>query len=98
LLTAKDLQPLLDAVEYNPEKIVFPIIDSKPSSPTIFPGSFKEELLKLQGDTGGRVIRDANKELWYTIHPENPESFADIDTAEDYLSVILRVVAESTSR
>jgi molybdenum cofactor cytidylyltransferase len=84
LLTAKDLEPLLDAVNTNPEKIVFPIINSKPHSPTIFPIIFKEDLLKLRGDNGGRIIRDANKELWYPIHPENPNNFTDIDNPEDY--------------
>jgi molybdenum cofactor cytidylyltransferase len=84
LLTAKDLQPLLDAANTNPEKIIFPIIDSKPSSPTIFPSAFKEELNKLLGDNGGRVIRDVNKDLWYTHQPANPGNFADIDSMEDY--------------
>jgi len=84
LLTSNDLIPFLDAASANPEKIIFPIIDSKPSSPTLFPGIFKNELIKLCGDNGGRVLRDANKELWYTIHPANPENFTDIDSAEDY--------------
>jgi len=84
LLTTNDLQPLLDAVDKNPEKIIFPVIYLKPSSPTIFPSVFKEQLKKLCGDNGGRVIREAHRDLWYTIQPVNPNNFSDIDSAQDY--------------
>jgi molybdenum cofactor cytidylyltransferase len=87
LLTAKDLQPLFDAVNSNPKKIIFPAIDSQPYSPTMFPGSFKDELLKLRGDNGGRKIRDAGKEHWHPIQPENPSNFTDIDRPEDYANL-----------
>jgi molybdenum cofactor cytidylyltransferase len=86
-LTAKDLQPLLDAATTNPESIILPIIDSKPCTPTIFPSTFREKLKKLHGDNGGRIIRDANKKLWYTIQPANQENFTDIDNADEYINL-----------
>jgi molybdenum cofactor cytidylyltransferase len=88
LLTRDDIIPLLDAVEMNPERIIFPVIDSKPSSPTLFPSSFREKLLSLCGDYGGRVIRDANKDLWCPIHPASPGIFKDIDNTEDYNKLV----------
>ena len=84
LLTLEDLIPILNAANMNPEKIVFPLIDSKPNSPTLFPSSFKDKLINLRGDIGGKVIRDAHRELWHTVQPENPENFTDIDNVEDY--------------
>jgi len=84
LLTVADLIPLLEASDANPDKIVFPVIDSKPCSPTIFPGRFRTELLNLSGDTGGRAIRDANTVAWHAVVPERPDNFIDIDSAEDY--------------
>ena len=87
LLTKKDLIPLLDAVKTKPGKIIFPIVDSEPNSPSLFPSTFKDELIKLNGDKGGRVIREANKDLWYTIHPENPENFTDIDNEAQYINL-----------
>jgi molybdenum cofactor cytidylyltransferase len=87
LLASKDIQPLLDASVDNPEKIIFPIIDSNPTSPTLFPGSFREKLQKLCGDKGGRVLRDANKEVWHPVYPENPERFIDIDCKLDYIKL-----------
>jgi len=83
-LTSKDLLPLLEAIKANPNKIIYPSIDSKPCSPTVFPGRFRMELLSLTGDTGGRVIREANKENCFPIDPEFPMNFADIDCAEEY--------------
>jgi len=83
-LTITDILPLLEAVKKNPDSIIYPEIDSKPVSPTVFPASFRCDLLALAGDTGGRTIRDANSELCYMIEPEHPDNFIDIDTAEDF--------------
>ena len=94
-LTKADIVPLLDAAQNNPDKIIYPVIDSIPCSPTILPESFREELLKLydlsqhhKNDTGGRIIRDANKHLNLPIEPANPANFIDIDSIEDYKNLI----------
>jgi len=83
-LSLADVMPLITAAEEFPDKIIFPVIDSKPSSPTVFPAGFRQELLKLSGDEGGRIVRDAYPKKRYTIKPENPMNFIDIDTAEDF--------------
>lgn len=83
-LKLEDLMPLLEAAESNADKIVFPVIDGKPSSPALFPRRFRSELLNLSGDTGGRIVRDANPEMCFVIEPENPKNFMDIDSVEDY--------------
>jgi len=83
LLTKADIVPLLEAANANREKIVFPVINSKPSSPTIFPVRFKSELLCLQGDSGGREIRDSNCESCFEVITQNPMNFKDFDTVED---------------
>jgi len=90
LLTVADLIPLLESSEANPDKIIFPVIDHKPCSPTIFPGRFKTELLGLSGDTGGRAVRDANSDVWHKVKPERPENFFDIDSAGDYRALSVR--------
>jgi len=84
LLTVADLMPLLEASKANPDKIVFPVIKSRPCSPTIFPGRFRTELLDLSGDSGGRAIRDANPGAWLAVEPKRSENFLDIDSVEDY--------------
>ena len=91
-LKVSDLMPLLEAADKNPDKIIHPIVDSKPCSPTLFPGVFKKDLLSLQttltesqNDRGGRTIRDANKHLCIAVEPECPENYIDIDNVEDFI-------------
>ena len=83
-LTTADLLPMLDTALLNTGKIIFPLIDSKPNSPTIFPASFRSELLDLTGDNGGRIVRDANIKSSLSVKPECPENFIDIDRKEEY--------------
>ena len=94
-LEKTDIMPILEAAKNNPDKIVYPVIDSTPVSPAIFPGSFRRELLELysssqekQNDIGGRSIRDANKQINLRLEPENPANFIDIDTVDDYRNLI----------
>ena len=94
-LTKMDIMPLLEAAQNNPDKIIYPVIDSIPCSPTMFPEIFREELLKLydlsqnqKNDTGGRRIRDANKNLNLPIEPANPANFIDIDNVDEYENLI----------
>jgi len=89
MLKVNDIMPLIDAVKSNPDKIIYPVIDSKPSSPTLFPAKYRLELLSLTGDSGGRSIRDKYKMDAFEIEPESPGNFIDIDTIEDYETVDL---------
>ena len=79
-----DIIPLLEAAKLHPDKIIFPVIDLKPNSPTVFPNQFRSELLDLSGDTGGREIRKTNQDKCFSVEPECPENFKDIDIMEEY--------------
>jgi len=83
-LTSFVLLPLLSAAEANPEMIIFPAINGKPCSPTLFPSFFRKKLLALSGDKGGRELRNAFPEMCYAVEPEFPEFFLDIDSKENY--------------
>ena len=83
-LTLADILPLIESALANQSKIVFPIIDSKPTSPAIFPESYRLELLNLSGDSGGRIVRDAHPELCLAVTPALPVNFEDIDNKGDY--------------
>jgi len=83
-LTVDDLLPLLKASQTNPDRIVYPFIDSKPCSPTIFPEKYRRDLLSLSGDNGGRTIRDGYKDNTTEINPKHPENFVDIDVKSEY--------------
>jgi len=83
-LTVNDVYLLLKIAKANPDKIVFPMINEKPCSPTIFPKSFRKQLLNLSGNNGGSVVRDANEEHIVGAVPENLINFKDVDSMEDY--------------
>jgi len=86
-LTAGAIIPLLELAKKNVSKIIFPNINGNPCSPTLFPAAFREELLALSGDIGGRAVRDANPESCCAFKPEHPELFIDIDNANDYIAL-----------
>ena len=86
-LSSEALLSMIDKAKRNPDKIIYPLVEGKPCMPALFPASFREELLSLTGDTGGRVVRLAHPEACLAFDAENPEEYMDIDTEEDYKSL-----------
>ncbi len=67
--------------------ITIPRVEKERFSPVFFPEDKKIELLKLEGDTGGReVIRNASLISFVDFY--NSMEFLDIDTPEEYENVI----------
>ena len=93
LLTPACLQPLFELAAENTDKIIFPSAHGKPCTPAIFPARFRENLMNLTGDTGGRAIREAYPEACLTFEVENPNDFIDIDNEDDYLSLLRGMAA-----
>ena len=89
-LTESDISQLLEAAADNPDKIVYPVINGQPGSPTIFPRKFRSELLALNGDTGGSVVRSENKDNCFGVEVKNVQNFTDIDTMGDFNDFVLR--------
>lgn len=72
-------------------RITIPIVRGKRCSPVIFPNKYKEELLSLSGDVGGREIIKKEKNLNF-IEFFDKKQFMDIDTEEDFknLKAVIR--------
>jgi len=87
MLTLKDITSLLDAASENVDKIIYPIVNNQPCSPTIFPAKFRNKLLSLTGDTGGNIIRKEYIKDCLGVNVLNTLNFMDINTMEDYSSV-----------
>ena len=83
-LTRKGLLELFKLAEENPDKIIYPSVNGNPSTPVMFPARFRNDLLALRGDTGGRALREAFSFDCISFKAENPDDFADIDFIEDY--------------
>ena len=81
-LTSDTIKKILK--NFNPEKITIPEYNGKRSLPVIFGENFKEELLKLEGDTGGKTVISNHPDKIRTVEIENSDEGKDIDTKEDY--------------
>lgn len=81
-LTSDTIKKILK--NFNPEKITIPEYNGKRSLPVIFGENFKEELLKLEGDTGGKTVISNHQDKIRIVKIENPDEGKDIDTKEDY--------------
>lgn len=83
LLTVEIIQEILAKAAI--DKIVFPLKeDGQPSSPTFFGGNFREELLSVTGEYGGRQIREKYPESCLSFNPKDSKQLIDIDTPEKY--------------
>ena len=85
-------QPFMDTelinkliVEYksSAKDILVPYYNSKRGMPSIFGKEYRDELLKLQGDKGGRVLMEKYSEDIEEIHFQDEKLGKDIDTPED---------------
>lgn len=81
-LTSDTIKKILK--NFNLEKITIPEYNGKRSLPVIFGENFKEELLKLEGDTGGKTVISNHPDKIRTVEIENSDEGKDIDTKEDY--------------
>lgn len=66
------------------DRIVVPTYEGERGHPVFFGRSFRDELLSLRGDTGGRRIIDAHPDAVDLIETSDPGTVRDINTAEDY--------------
>lgn len=82
-ITSLLIDSLINEYKRDEESIIVPYYDGKRGMPTIFPSSFREELLKIKGDKGGRDIIDKNPFSIRKVYIDNEELGFDIDSLED---------------
>lgn len=70
--------------EIYPSHIIVPVYNEKRGNPVFFPAGFKDELIKLTGDTGGREILMKYADLIRNVEIASPDIFFDIDNVSDY--------------
>lgn len=87
LLKKKTVEKLLETFVMK-KGIVVPRVYGKNKSPVIFSSEFKDELMSLHGDVGGRpVIRNHLDKVTFMNFYSNTEFF-DIDTKDDLEKLI----------
>lgn len=83
-ITTSLINSLIREYKRNKESIVVPYYKGKRGMPTIFPVSFKGELLKISGDKGGRDIIEGNPFLIKKLYIDDEKLGFDIDTLVDF--------------
>lgn len=85
-LNEKTIDKMIDLFNENENYIIMPKGTNETGNPIIFPYKFRERLLNLEGDKGGRKIIDYKKDNIKYVEVLDRE-LIDIDTKEDLLRV-----------
>jgi len=88
LLDEETIRLLAECFEANSGLIIIPVFKGRKGSPVIFPKRFKEELLALSGDTGGREVIKNHPDSVLLVEVKDNSMLLDIDTKEEYLELI----------
>lgn len=79
---------LIHKSKRNRDKIIVPIFRNRKGNPVIFPRNFRLDLLKLEGDVGGRhIIKTHNDEVVF-FEVDKEMFLKDIDNYEEYQEII----------
>ncbi|HGG0417227.1 molybdenum cofactor cytidylyltransferase [Clostridium botulinum] len=90
LLDSYTINLLLNTFTRNNDYIIIPKYKNKVGSPTIFPEKFKNELLDLQGDVGGKTVINNHINEIIFVNLRNGCSLFDIDTPKDYEYILTK--------
>lgn len=67
---------------------VVPMYNGTRGNPVIFKSAFRDKLMNLRGDSGGRVLLKEMKGSILTVSFEDEKAGFDMDTTEEYESII----------
>jgi molybdenum cofactor cytidylyltransferase len=75
---------MLKAFTSGKREIVVPFYKDKQGNPVLFDNYWRDELLELSGDVGGRVLIKAHPERIKRVKVSDESIFLDIDREKDY--------------
>jgi len=84
LINPSILYKMLLAFTPGKKEIVVPFYKDRQGNPVFFDGYWKDELMKLSGDVGGRVLIKAHPERVKRFKIPNESILLDVDREEDY--------------
>lgn len=87
LINPSIIYKMLKAFTPGKREIVVPFYKDKQGNPVLFDNYWKEELMKLSGDVGGRVLIKAHPERIKRVKIPDESIFLDIDREEDYQKI-----------
>ena len=95
-LTMHIINQLLAEYEQYNHSIIVPTMDGNLQNPVIFPPTFREELLSLAGDTGGKKIFASHPQSIRKIPFTDALPFTDMDTLDEYQHLLQQSEQENT--
>jgi molybdenum cofactor cytidylyltransferase len=82
------INKLIEEFEENPDKFIVPVYKGRRGNPVIFPPKYRNELLSLNGDIGGRIILKNHEEDIHFVEIDEEYFLWDIDTEKDYTELL----------
>ena len=83
LLRADSVRRLLDVFGAEPERIVRLAKDGREGNPVLFPAGLCAELMRLEGDCGGRQVIERHRAIVRTVEAGSEDELRDVDVPED---------------
>ncbi len=84
LVSAAEIDLLIDAFKQSGKKIIVPVFEAKRGNPVLFHCQYKEEMMKIQGDKGGRDLLKTNAAEVFAVEMPTDHVLRDIDLPADY--------------
>ena len=85
LITSKIINKLIKSFSSGKREIVVPYFKDKRGNPVLFDICWKDELIAVTGDVGGRVLIKAHPEKVKRVNISDETILFDIDQEKDYL-------------
>lgn len=84
VIDSKVIDKLLEQFRRHDKGIAIPVYQGKRGHPVVFSVKYKKELLKLEGDVGGKEIIDQHQDDVLEVPVESRGISIDIDNLNDY--------------
>ncbi|MGL6174608.1 MAG: nucleotidyltransferase family protein [Cellulosilyticaceae bacterium] len=86
-ITSQIIETMVSKFEIGNGNILCMSHKGRRGSPTLFDKCYKDELLQLTGDIGGRQVMQNHPECVINYEIDDPICLEDIDTREDYIKL-----------
>lgn len=87
-IQAQTIHTLCERFCENKKSIIVPYYNGTRGNPVIFPYELKNQLMSLEGDQGGKVVINQNKDKIIGVDITTKYEFMDIDTIQDYEKIL----------
>ncbi|WP_343348706.1 molybdenum cofactor cytidylyltransferase [Terrisporobacter petrolearius] len=88
LINKKDIEKLIKVFKEDTDCIVIPKYRDSSGNPVIYPSTYKEKLLNLKGDKGGKSVIKSSHKIKYVNVSKN--TLFDIDNIDDFNNLLRR--------